>query len=514
MKEVIVRPDSYTEKMKQLQQTLENMSGELSLIKFETEGKIFSFNDHNVTGTELNKFVDKLQEHLITIRGENKKFLQEIIQAYIWMTSLHKESLEGIKTSVKAAETASQQAKKASQQAGEVSHQAIWASQQAKEASRQALQAQDDVSKTLELLGKSVQHLKEFKERLDHFQHLNDVDEIWSANDQLARSISAVKTELKKTIRDTNKRMERLEFLNGELARCKHLLEVDRLWQNVRDLSEHVAVNKKAMDVRINRVSQAITVLQEFQDRLRDMKHLAEIDKIWADAKKISAHVQDLQAAENDVKNQIADVSARVASDHAALDDRINHARQMIVALQEFQEQLLAMEHLGEIDDIWSEVRGLSADAQNLKTESTVIKKQMEEVSERAAAEDAALDDRINRAGQMIVTLQEFQNRLLAMEHLGDIDEVWSDVRKLSSHTQDLQVKHDEVQGNVADVSLQLKELKERTQAEQQVLTQKNIELRERVQQTEQRIRNAYLLGGGGLGVAVLQLILHFAGVL
>ena len=391
MNDVIVRPNDYAEKMEQLQHQLENMSEELSLTRFETEGEIFSFNDHNVTGAELNEFVEELQGHFISIKGQIKDFLQELIQAYMRMNLLNKESLDGIEVSVKSAEKASQQAKKASQQAGEVSQQAMRASQQAETASHQALQAQKDVEKTLEILAKSITHLKKFKERLDHFQHLNDVDEIWAANDRLAKSISAVKTELGKTIRDTDQRMERLEFLSGELARCKHLLEVDRIWQDVCNLS---------------------------------------------------------------------------------------------------------------------------ADMKLLQTESTGIKKQIEDVSEREAANNAALDAHIHRVGQMIATLQEFQNRLLDMGHLGDIDIILADVKSLSVHLEEFQTAGDDTKKQVADVSGRLAVLTERTQAEQQALVQKNAELAGKLQQAEQRTRNAYLLGGGALGVAALQLVLHLAGVL
>lgn len=100
------------------------------------------------------------------------------------------------------------------------------------------------------------------------------------------------------------------------------------------------------------------------------------------------------------------------------------------------------------------------------------------------------------------------------MGHLGDIDIIWADVKSLSVHLEEFQTAGDDTKKQVADVSGRLAVLTERTQAEQQALVQKNAELAGKLQQAEQRTRNAYLLGGGALGVAALQLVLHLAGVL
>lgn len=217
--------------------------------KFQTEGLRFSWNNHNITGKEVNEnLVSPLQSALIAQNSTIKSLFNIADEVYKALESLDKEYIQGIIAAVKSAEIASEQAKTASTKANTASTQALDASRRALDASARATNTQSDIKRTIEALQATVNALKAFKEQVDAFvekvnqattridgdieslkqyrtilesyQHLGDVDTIWSDIEANKTNLSGLNEILNIFMKKTHSEQERIEGLI-------HQMEVD-----------------------------------------------------------------------------------------------------------------------------------------------------------------------------------------------------------------------------------------------------------------------------------------------
>ena len=162
----IVKPHKF-EVSKNKIHSLSTSVSNVSLQKFPTEGSIFPWNDHNITGDEANTLlVSPLQSALISQNTSIRSLFNIADEVYNALESLDKEYIQGIIAAVKSAEIASDQAKAASTKANTASNQALEASRKALDASTKATTAQADIKRTIEALQTTVKILKEFKEKV------------------------------------------------------------------------------------------------------------------------------------------------------------------------------------------------------------------------------------------------------------------------------------------------------------------------------------------------------------
>lgn len=163
--------------------------------KFETDGGLFGWGDHYITGTEINEFVEKVQG---VFREQNNVLIQnikELRDVYHTFDYLDKEYLQGILDAIEAARIASESAKVASEQA--------------KDAAGRALKNEADIRNEIETLSKIINKLKEIK-------------------DDLNRKLS----NLEKYVTESKK------FLTQKISH--HTVLIDEIIQNNRDLTQQV----------------------------------------------------------------------------------------------------------------------------------------------------------------------------------------------------------------------------------------------------------------------------------
>ena len=113
--------------------------------------------DHHVTGEELNEFVKKIQRSLSKLYAWNIKNTNSFCEVYEALESLDKEYIAGILTAVQGAKHASEEAKT----------------------------AQEDLSKTVDRLILTIEALKNFRGEINSYSHLPEIDDIFSAVEQL-----------------------------------------------------------------------------------------------------------------------------------------------------------------------------------------------------------------------------------------------------------------------------------------------------------------------------------------
>lgn len=152
MNEVVIKTHDFEVAKKGLKEFAQKEAEELKLDTVETDGGFLGLGDHKVTGYELNNRLGAIQQHLIDLNNTNNRTIKEFGQVYSALESLDKDYIQAILISIKATEKTSESIKATQEKIKKIV---------------------DDQKKTLEVL-------KNFKQKMDSYAHLKDIDEIWS----------------------------------------------------------------------------------------------------------------------------------------------------------------------------------------------------------------------------------------------------------------------------------------------------------------------------------------------
>lgn len=137
--------------------------------------------EHNVTGDELNELTSQIQTHLHSINNTQIKLVKEFGQVYSALDALDKDYIQAILVSIKATE----------------------------ETSEGIQRTQEQIKKIVENQRKTLEELQKFKQKLDGYAHLEDIDKIWDTvkehSDQLTeieKQNEAIVTSVQKSKED------------------------------------------------------------------------------------------------------------------------------------------------------------------------------------------------------------------------------------------------------------------------------------------------------------------------
>lgn len=185
--------------------------------------------NHNVTGEELNDLTSQIQTHLHSINNTQIKLIKEFGQVYSALEALDNDYIQAILVSIKETE----------------------------ETSKGIQNAQEKIDKIVENQRKTLEELKKFKQKLDGYAHLGDVDKIWSDCQKWHQEISAatehskdnikrieeLKTALTLAERKTEtlsthfsqmiERLESVTVFTSALEKITHLQDVDEMWESL-----------------------------------------------------------------------------------------------------------------------------------------------------------------------------------------------------------------------------------------------------------------------------------------
>ena len=175
MNELTIQSNKFDEAKKRLKTFSNSKHSAIDLESVATHGGLFDWFEHRVTGIELNGLTAQIQKYLISINDMQIKSIKEFAQVYQALEALDEEYIPAILTAIKAAEEASAQAKKSANEA--------------KKNSR-------DIKKAMEVQKETINVLTKFKNKIDEYEHLQDVDELWNDSQMAKKSIKDIKNEL------------------------------------------------------------------------------------------------------------------------------------------------------------------------------------------------------------------------------------------------------------------------------------------------------------------------------
>lgn len=217
--------------------------------------------DHVVRGEELNELTSQIQTHLHSVNDTQIKLIREFGQVYRALEALDRDYIQAILVSINATD----------------------------ETSKSTQEAQRQIRKIVENQKKTLEELKKFKQKLDGYAHLGDVDSLWQSieehtsqltksrkrDEQLLAIIQNNKDEVDKKLADalqteknTFEELKELKKFKQKLEDSAHLWDVNSLWQSIEKHTSQLTESRK-------RDEKLVATIQNNKD---------EVDKKLADA--------------------------------------------------------------------------------------------------------------------------------------------------------------------------------------------------------------------------------------
>ncbi len=289
----IVKPHSFEVALNNLKELAEQTPSDIGLDKVDSEGGLFGWFDHKVTGDELNKITTRIQGYLIGFNDLHIKEIKEVEQIYKAIDSLDKEYIPAILSAVKAAETASDQAKR----------------------------AQKDINKLIEAHKKSIKVLEQHKERLDRLQHLENIDEIWTTSKELEKEFKNFRSnfsETEKRVEDLKKSIASVQKYAETLMDQEHLDDIDAMWERVgkdEELLSELHSLIGSLTEKLDSCLNSIANVAEKQDKIAGQKHIYDIDTLYDDVDKTKESINTLKEEKEKAFEQIQSLEETIAKE-------------------------------------------------------------------------------------------------------------------------------------------------------------------------------------------------------
>lgn len=430
----VLEPVNLEKNKNEIMQQRASVPSQVSLTHFKENVGFFKA---NVKGEDLNDLVTELQKTFLDINTRETKMYDQLDTVFRTVESIHKGSIEGIIVGVKSAQ----------------------------EAISQAEYAIETITETLVIL-------QNFKNQLEeNTEHLNDIDVIWDAAQQLDNDIKGLEKSLLEKVKKINENIKGLMTLKSNLDKIKHIKDVDTMHKDLLDVRQNFEQEKKKTTGRMDTISEEIQQLQGFKEIVESIKHFKDVDNIYSD---------------------LSDLQEEVAEDKENQKELISSIQTNVKELAEFRRELEKSEHLHDIDDIHTKLENLQ--------------KVISEEKNRIAKDLSSIQTDIKG-------LTEYRQVMEQIEHLKDVDALWESNEQLKHSV-------DELDRTVANSGKKINTMEEDVQHNaDEIINIKNELLKyealekEVIQLKGKEKILCYALGGT-IGVVVLQIILSVIGIL
>ncbi|WP_214699671.1 MULTISPECIES: hypothetical protein [unclassified Exiguobacterium] len=489
LNEIEIKRRDFERANNRLKEFSEKTEAKIKIDDVRTDGRFFGLGDYKVTGSELNKRLEAIQENFKTVNKINSKTVQEFREVYNVFDKLDKGYITSIVSNVKAIEKTSNDVRE--QQGILKRHNDKLANQQNKLDAHQS-----EIEKNVANISKIVSALKVFKEKLEGYKHLTDIDKIWNDCRTIQNEIRVVSDSItefsKKTTEDIASANHQNKALSDQVNR-----DILTLRNEAKSFKEFFSDLTKKIDHTANILDHQIPVIQEtatFAEQLKDMAHLDDVDFMWND-------LHDAKESFKDIEESLQKINEKIL----VIETRTNDLDSYITVLKSYT-------HLHDIDEIWTDLSAAKSEIKKIITEINDVSIKTEEHTlrinkleqtdkvhagtlEKLAQVDDRILQRIDSYDGEIDDLNKFKEELEGISHLKDVDRLWELVEEQASQL--IESKEDlttSIQKNKDEVDEKITDVVKSSDAAVETLVKK--------------IKYAYWIAGGSAGLAILEMIL------
>lgn len=439
MSELVIQYHDFKNAKREIKKFSEQTTTDLDLKRVDASKGVSEFfsdcffgrgigKDHLVKGEELNDLTSQIQTHLHSINSTQIKLIKEFGQVYSALEALDKDYIQAILVSIKATEETSEGIQK----------------------------TQEQIKKIVENQRKTLEELKKFKQKLDGYAHLGDIDKIWGDCQKWHQEMTSLSKDISTATEHNKENIKKVDALRIALTAAE---------KKTGDLS-----------IQISRMIKRLESVTVFTSALEKITHLQDVDEMW----------ESLSTAHESIKNISGDIEGiqKVASKH---QEEINK-------LLAFTEKVSSLKHLMDVDSIWT-----------CTEEQKLHLKEIDRINERQAGkldalaqENGEITGRVSANEENIKNLNEGINRFNSMAHLEDVDSTWNTVNE---HSEQL-IAIEKQNGDIVN-SIQ----KNKEDAEVKIATTIQ-ETNSIIESLTKKIKYAYGIAGGAAGLAIIELLL------
>lgn len=559
MNEIAVKRHSFDVAKNRLKEFSEKTEAELEIDKVRTDGGFLGLGDHKVTGYELNGRLETIQEHFIAVNTTNNKVIKEFREVYNALDVLDKDYITSIVANVKAIEKTSNDVRV--QQETLKQHNEKLANQQNKLDVHQVEIEKNvaNISKIVTALKVFKEKLDSYKHLTDIDKIWNDcktiqneirvvsesitkfskkaTEDIAVANnknkvlsDQVNKDILALYNEAKSFKEFFSELFEKLESTANlldsqipvikemasfaeQLKNMEHLDDVDSMCEDINQTKENfvtVENSLQSIEADILQMGKHLEKIDSFVAVMEGYNHLQDVDNMWDDIdickKNIEKINENIQAQQNELDN-LATTSENHKESIATLAKNLTDAekyaadsRNLIIKLEDFREEVSALNHLMEVDEIWKRTEEHQIRIKQVEQESKVHTDELNELEQN----DGKMCESITSNTHEISLLKKYKDELSGISHLDDIDGMWNDIEDHTSKLIECEKRDveltDTIQKNKEEVNENIVEAVQAANVAIETLTKK--------------VKYAYWIAGGSAGLAIVELILFLMKVI
>lgn len=259
---------------KRLKEFSEKTQSELEIKRVEEDSWLVF--DHNVTGKELNERLETIQRLFIDVNTTNNSVIKEFREVYNALDVLDRDYITAIMNNLSAI--------------GKTSDDVRIQQRTLKKHNEKLNFQQKEIEKNVLNIEKIVEVLKTYKEKLESYEHLMEIDEIWNdckasrdKNIEISKTVEENKfllEQLKCDIRSVEDKIKKLVLFMNHLEKLEHIDDIDYISKEVdkhsikiheckeqfEELSVYIQSSKEEMnklrDTIVERLDKKIRLLQ------------------------------------------------------------------------------------------------------------------------------------------------------------------------------------------------------------------------------------------------------------
>jgi hypothetical protein len=160
--QLMIHSEKFNIAKKRLKELVNNNLPDVNLPTVETDGWFFGMGDRKVTGSEFNNRLNLIQKIMIDLKNLHILSTDEITEIYNVIHALDEEYIPAILTNIKAVEVVA-----------------------------------FDIEKAIKVLKKTVDTLYEYKNKIDRYEHLEKIDDIWDYTQENKKNIKSIHSKIK-----------------------------------------------------------------------------------------------------------------------------------------------------------------------------------------------------------------------------------------------------------------------------------------------------------------------------
>ena len=488
MEEMTIKRHTFELAKNRLKEFAEKKADELEISKVETEGGFLWLGDHKVTGAELNRRLEVIQNHFIAVNATNNKVIKEFREIYNALDVLDKDYIASIVANVKAIEKTSNDVRV--QQGTLKQHNEKLESQQNKLDVHQT-----EIEKNVSNISKIVKALQRFQEKLEGYKHLTDIDKIWNECKEIQKEIRVVSeniTQVTEDISKANSKSKALaERVNQDILTLRN--EAKSFRENFSGLSEKLDTTAKLLDKQIP----VILEIFSYTEHLKDIKHIDDLDAMWNDVHKLEESV-------NIIQNKLQGIDSHILKMQKHFDE-----------IDSFIAVLKKYTHLQDIDNIWEDLEAVKA---NIKKINEDIETHQNELNTLVASNNKVqsainvMSQKLNdteeyavHSRKLITELESFRTEVSTLNHLMQIDEIWNQVEEQQIHINKLEQECKLHTNKLDELTDTIQ--KNKNEAEEKLTTTIQ-EANNKIESLTAMIKYVSWIAGGTAGLVIIELIL------